>query len=43
MSEILEQLHQEYNAAIANGMMLKARMIERRIRYMESARGDQEA
>ena len=40
MSETLAQLYREYNAAVANGMMLKARMIERRIRYWEQAAGE---
>jgi hypothetical protein len=33
--ETLDQLRKEYNAAVANGLVMKARMINRRIKYIE--------
>lgn len=35
MSE-LERLRREYNAAVANGLILRARRIERRMRCLSS-------
>jgi hypothetical protein len=38
--ETLDALRREYNAAIANGLVMKARMINRRIKYIEGQMDD---
>jgi hypothetical protein len=41
VTEYVEQLRREYNAAVANGYVLKARIIDRRLRSLE--RNDDDA